>query len=58
MKKTYKKPTADEIAEMAENGEDISQFFTNKGKKKYPVQELMLILQSKCWPSSIKLQVN
>ena len=40
MKKTYKKPTADEIAEMAENGEDISQFFTNKGKKRYPVQRV------------------
>lgn len=40
MKKTYKKPTADEIAEMAENGEDISQFFTNKGKKKSPVQRV------------------
>ena len=40
MKKTYKKPTADEIAEMAEKGEDISQFFTNKGKMKYPVQRV------------------
>ena len=33
MKNTYKKPTTDEIAKMAENSEDISQFFTNKGKK-------------------------
>ena len=40
MKKPYKKPTADEIAEMAERGEDISQFFTNKGEKKYPVQRV------------------
>ena len=40
MKKPYKKPTADEIAEMAERGEDISQFFTNKGKMKYPVQRV------------------
>ena len=40
MKKTYKKMTADEIAEMADKGEDISQFFTNKGKIKYPVQRV------------------
>ena len=40
MKKPYKKPTADEIAEMAERGEDISQFFTNKGKMKCPVQRV------------------
>ena len=40
MKKTNKKTTADEIAEMADRGEDISQFFTNKGKIKYPVQRV------------------
>ena len=40
MKKTYKKTTADEIAEMADRGEDISQFFTNKGKIKYPIQRV------------------
>ena len=40
MKKTYKKTTADEIAEMADRGEDISQFFTNTGKIKYPVQRV------------------
>jgi len=38
MKKTYKKLTADEIAEMADRGEDISQFFTNKGRIKYSLQ--------------------
>lgn len=27
-----KKPSADEIAELAMRGEDISQFFTNKGE--------------------------
>ena len=37
MKKTYKKLTADEIAQMADRGEDISQHFTNKGKIKYPL---------------------
>ena len=36
MKKAYKKPTADEIADLAENGKDITKFFTNKGKMKYP----------------------
>ena len=40
MKKTQKKFTADEIAEMADRGEDISQFFINKGKIKYPVQRV------------------
>ena len=40
MKKAYRKPTADEIAEMAERGEDISRFFTNKGRVKYPVQRV------------------
>jgi len=40
MKKTYKKVTADEIAAKADKGEDISQFFTNKGTIKYPVQRV------------------
>ena len=40
MKKTYKKPTADEIASMADRGEDISRYFTNKGKMKYPIQRV------------------
>jgi hypothetical protein len=40
MKKTYKKLTADEIAEKADRGEDISQHFTNKGKIKHPVQRV------------------
>ncbi len=40
MKKTYNKPTADEIADMAERGEDISRYFTNKGKMKYPTQRV------------------
>ena len=40
MKKAYKKPTAEEIAEMADRGEDISRFFTNKGRIKYPVQRV------------------
>ena len=40
MKKTAKKPTADEIAEMADSGKDISKFFTNKGKMKQPIQRV------------------
>lgn len=40
MKKTYNKPTADEISEAAEQGKDISKYFTNKGKMKYPTQRV------------------
>ena len=42
MSKTAKKikPTADEIAEMAMTGNDISRFFTNKGEMKPPVQRV------------------
>ena len=35
-----KKPTADEIAEIAMNGEDVSRFFTNKGEMRPPVQRV------------------
>ncbi|MBF0202456.1 MAG: hypothetical protein HQK66_14345 [Desulfamplus sp.] len=38
MSKIAKKiPTADEIAEMADRGEDISKFFTGNGKMKPPL---------------------
>jgi hypothetical protein len=42
MKSTAKKKkiSADEIAEKAMGGEDISQFFTNKGGMKPPVQRV------------------
>ena len=40
MKKIYKKITADEIADKADRGEDISQYFTNKGKMKYPTRRV------------------
>ena len=35
-----KKPTADEIAEMAMSGKDISRYFTNKGEMRPPVQRV------------------
>ncbi|MDE0199964.1 MAG: hypothetical protein OXK78_17280, partial [Caldilineaceae bacterium] len=31
------RPTADEIADMADNGRDISEFFTNQGTMKQPL---------------------
>jgi hypothetical protein len=36
MPNTTQIPTADEIADMAERGEEISQYFTNQGVMKYP----------------------
>ena len=35
-----KKLSADEIAEKAMSGEDVSQFFTNKGEMKPPIQRV------------------
>lgn len=32
--------TADEIGDLAEKGEDVSRYFTNKGKMKYPVKRV------------------
>jgi len=40
MKKANRKSTADQIAKMAEKGEDVSRFFTNKGQIKYPIQRV------------------
>ena len=34
------KPTADEIAEMAMGGKDISRYFTNKGEMRPPVKRV------------------
>jgi Ribbon-helix-helix protein, copG family len=33
-------PTADEIADLADRGEDISRFFTGKGKMMPPIQRV------------------
>jgi len=38
--KVTKPASADEIAEMADRGEDISRFFTNKGKMMHPIQRV------------------
>ena len=35
-----KKPSADEIAEMAMSGKDISSYFSNKGQMKPPIQRV------------------
>ena len=42
MKNTAKKkiPRADEIAELAMKGENISRFFTNKGEMRPPIQRV------------------
>jgi hypothetical protein len=38
--KEQKRITADEIAELADRGEDISRFFTNKGKMMPAIQRV------------------
>jgi hypothetical protein len=43
MPKTLESPkplAADEIADLADNGEEISRFFTNKGKMMPPIQRV------------------
>ncbi len=43
MKRTPKKkkvPTADSIARMADRGEDVSRYFTNRGKMMQPIQRV------------------
>ena len=40
MKRIAKTPTADEIADMADRGENVSKYFTNKGTMKQPVQRV------------------
>ena len=35
-----KPPTADEIAELADRGENVSRFFTGKGKMMPPIQRV------------------
>jgi hypothetical protein len=42
MKKTAKKksPIADEIAELAMKGDNVSKFFTNEGEMRSPIQRV------------------
>lgn len=43
MKKTHRRknlPSADSIARMADNGKDVSRFFTNSGKMMKPIQRV------------------
>ena len=40
MNNVSNKPTADELSEMADRGEDISKYFTNNGKMKYSTQRV------------------
>ena len=40
MKKANRTVSADEIADMADRGEDVSPHFSNRGKKKYPSQRV------------------
>ena len=40
MRKADSTPTADEIAERTDRGEDISAYFTNSGRVKRPIQRV------------------
>ena len=40
MSKTAKKLSAEEIAELADQGKDVSKYFTNTGKMKLPTQRV------------------
>ena len=40
MRKADSRPTADEIAECADRGEDVSGYFTNSGRMKRPIQRV------------------
>jgi len=42
MKNSDSKPTADEIADMADSGHDISRFFTNQGTMKPPFKRIIV----------------
>jgi hypothetical protein len=40
MKKIPKPPSAEEIAVLADQGKDVSRFFTGKGKMVQPIQRV------------------
>ncbi len=39
-RKSKKAPSAESIAKMADRGEDVSRFFTNRGKMVRPIQRV------------------
>ena len=39
-RKTKRAPSAEQIAKMADRGEDVSRFFTNRGRMVKPVQRV------------------
>ncbi len=39
-RRTKKDPSAESIARMADRGEDVSRFFTNRGKMMQPIQRV------------------
>jgi hypothetical protein len=39
-RETSKAPSAESIAKMADRGEDVSRFFTNRGKMMHPIQRV------------------
>jgi hypothetical protein len=57
MKKTSKKVTAEQIAKMADRGEDISKFFTNKGKMMPPVRKIERVVSTPRPASQTKKKV-
>jgi hypothetical protein len=42
MKSSVDRPTADEIADMADSGHDISRFFTNQGSMRQPLTSISI----------------
>ena len=49
MKKTRKRrepPSAESIARLADQGKDVSRFFTNRGKMVHPIQRVNVDLTS------------
>ena len=40
MSKTAKKPSVEEIAKLAEQGKDVSKYFTNTGRMRLPIQQV------------------
>jgi len=40
MKNIHKKPTANKIAQMTDEGKDISKYFANKGEMRKPIQRV------------------